>query len=492
MAWKFDLLDGLLYNDTSGTGDVVGPSSSTDNAIVRFDGTTGKLIQNYTSGAPTISDTGAITATQGGSLTGTWSDLGTVTTIDINGGTLDGTVIGGASAAAATVTTLSLNNGITFTAGVAVTSTSYQIIRDADATNQLHFNVPAAAGMEWSTGDTARIILSNTFLDLTAVGIILRANNLQLGNLGFYFGASIDTATYVNPFLAQLQTQTNFAFSICVSATTGYMMILKGGNQGGNYAHATTTNPTLSIYSASTSATSTLEFVDFSHNQTNALSHAGKGGFAYTQNAAASGVPIMLLATGAAHTGMTASTEVIGVNFNLSATKQWATGALATQREFLIQAPTYGFVGASTITTASTFTITGAPIAGTNATITTSLALWVQAGAARLDGNFQASARIVEDGTTTSTGAGAVAITGRIHEITTNGIGNALTLADGAEGQRLTVVYVAEGGGTDTAILTPTNLGNGTAVTFNVVGDVADGLFTNGQWYFWVQGAVIT
>lgn len=29
-----------------GTGDVVGPASSTDNAIVRFDGTTGKLIQN--------------------------------------------------------------------------------------------------------------------------------------------------------------------------------------------------------------------------------------------------------------------------------------------------------------------------------------------------------------------------------------------------------------------------------------------------------------
>ena len=29
-----------------GSGDVVGPGSSTDNAVVRFDGTTGKLIQN--------------------------------------------------------------------------------------------------------------------------------------------------------------------------------------------------------------------------------------------------------------------------------------------------------------------------------------------------------------------------------------------------------------------------------------------------------------
>jgi hypothetical protein len=47
-----------------------------------------------------------ITATGGGSLTGTWSDLGSVTTVDINGGTIDGTTIGGASAGAITGTTI--------------------------------------------------------------------------------------------------------------------------------------------------------------------------------------------------------------------------------------------------------------------------------------------------------------------------------------------------------------------------------------------------
>jgi hypothetical protein len=40
-----------------GTGDVIGPSSSTDNALVRFDSTTGKLIQNSTA---ILSDTGAL------------------------------------------------------------------------------------------------------------------------------------------------------------------------------------------------------------------------------------------------------------------------------------------------------------------------------------------------------------------------------------------------------------------------------------------------
>jgi hypothetical protein len=42
---------------TTGNGDVVGPASATDNAIARFDTTTGKLIQNS---VVTVSDTGAV------------------------------------------------------------------------------------------------------------------------------------------------------------------------------------------------------------------------------------------------------------------------------------------------------------------------------------------------------------------------------------------------------------------------------------------------
>jgi hypothetical protein len=47
------------WSTPSGSGDVVGPASSTDNAIARFDSTTGKLLQNST---VTISDAGAIAA----------------------------------------------------------------------------------------------------------------------------------------------------------------------------------------------------------------------------------------------------------------------------------------------------------------------------------------------------------------------------------------------------------------------------------------------
>lgn len=53
----------------------------------------------------------SITATGGGSLTGTWTDLGSVTTVDINGGTIDGTTIGGSTAAGGTFTTLNATGG---------------------------------------------------------------------------------------------------------------------------------------------------------------------------------------------------------------------------------------------------------------------------------------------------------------------------------------------------------------------------------------------
>jgi hypothetical protein len=84
--------------------------------------------------------------------------------------------------------------------------------------------------------------------------------------------------------------------------------------------------------------------------------------------------------TDAAHTALALSTERHSVLFDLNQTRQWATGALATQRAFRVIQPTIAFVGASTVTTAATVAIGGGPIAGTNASITQSLALWIEAG----------------------------------------------------------------------------------------------------------------
>lgn len=126
-----------------------------------------------------------------------------------------------------------------------------------------------------------------------------------------------------------------------------------------------------------------------------------------------------------------------------------------------------------------------APVASTNVTFTN------QALAADFVGSTRTSGKIIQDGTTTSSGAGAVGITGSIHEITTTGTGDALSLANGTEGQRIVIVYVAEGAGTDTAVITPTSMAGGTTVTFSVIGQRADGVFTAGKWFFIAQGAVI-
>ena len=53
--------DGSQYVEVTGsTGDTIGPSSSTDNAIARYSGTTGKLLQDS---AITIDDSGNLTTT---------------------------------------------------------------------------------------------------------------------------------------------------------------------------------------------------------------------------------------------------------------------------------------------------------------------------------------------------------------------------------------------------------------------------------------------
>lgn len=132
-----------------------------------------------------------------------------------------------------------------------------------------------------------------------------------------------------------------------------------------------------------------------------------------TTNLAArtSGSPSVLTISTPADTTLTASVESISVNLNCSATRQFSTGALTTQRECVIQAPTYAFVGASTITSAATLAITNAPQASTNATITNAYALWVQAGAVRFDGTkagFFGVAPVVKPATT---GTGATGYT---------------------------------------------------------------------------------
>jgi len=92
-----------------------------------------------------------------------------------------------------------------------------------------------------------------------------------------------------------------------------------------------------------------------------------------TPQVATSGAVVGFTFTGSANTGQTASTEINRLLLTTSS-RQWATGAITTQREVYITSPTYSFVGASTITNAYTLYVE-APTAGSNATISSPYAL---------------------------------------------------------------------------------------------------------------------
>jgi hypothetical protein len=107
-----------------------------------------------------------------------------------------------------------------------------------------------------------------------------------------------------------------------------------------------------------------------------------------TQTVATSGSPNAWLLTAAAHTTLAAGAECIDVYYNLNRTVQFAAGAIATQRAVVFTAPTYAFVGASTVTSAATVAIAGAPVQGLNATLTNAYALWIQSGTTNIGGGL--------------------------------------------------------------------------------------------------------
>jgi hypothetical protein len=155
---------GVLSWSSAASGDVYGPASSTDNAIARFDLTTGKIIQNSgvtiddsnnvsgvvqlnaTTVAATTGNITTVNATtvdttnievtslkaKDGTSAGSIADStgivtiasSVLTTTDINGGTIDNTSIGASTPSAGTFTNFSASGTATFTGTGAVKMTA--------------------------------------------------------------------------------------------------------------------------------------------------------------------------------------------------------------------------------------------------------------------------------------------------------------------------------------------------------------------------------
>jgi len=84
--------------------------------------------------------------------------------------------------------------------------------------------------------------------------------------------------------------------------------------------------------------------------------------------------------------------------------------------------------------------------------------------------------------------AGALSISSELSTLVTVGA-IAITLADGVEGQKKTIVMTTDGG---TATLTPASFGNGATIVFADVLDAVQLVFTTGKWYVTsLEGAVV-
>lgn len=98
------------------------------------------------------------------------------------------------------------------------------------------------------------------------------------------------------------------------------------------------------------------------------------------------------------------------------------------------------------------------------------------------------SAPLALTGVQVLTGAGAVDIITPVTRLVTTGA-DALTLADGGQGQMKYIVMDTDGGD---GTLTPSNLTGGSTITFDAVGETASLLFDNDSWTIQsVNGATI-
>lgn len=168
-AGKFLTTDGsnASWGTPAGSGDVVGPSSATDNAIARFDTTTGKLIQNST---VTISDTGDMSGV---------SSLGVANYIDFD---TTPTVTNAVGRLYWDAAQNSLAVGLTANVSSDVGQTLYARVTNAEAVTITKGQVVYAFG---ATGNRMSVKLANNSGDATSAKTIgIAAENITAGSTG--------------------------------------------------------------------------------------------------------------------------------------------------------------------------------------------------------------------------------------------------------------------------------------------------------------------
>ena len=144
-----------VLNGATQDGDLILSAlvNNTLTEFLRLDGSAASI--NFPSGTILDFGSGDVTITHSAN---TLTIAGVATRVDLGAGIFE------------------LNNAIEWDTGVAVVAGEYSIGRDADATNQLHLNVPTGATFELSVNDVAAATLSSNTLGLPVSGSIISFN----------------------------------------------------------------------------------------------------------------------------------------------------------------------------------------------------------------------------------------------------------------------------------------------------------------------------
>jgi hypothetical protein len=179
------------------------------------------------------------------------------------------------------------------------------------------------------------------------------------------------------------------------------------------------------------------------------------------------------LFTGVTLTNPTLVTPTLGVASATSVNKVAIT-APATSATLTI-------ANGKTLTVNNTITFSGTD--ATTMTLPATDATLARTDAAQTFTGTQTFAGAIVGSVQALSGPGAVNVTTLTTAFTSTGTGDALTLADGVAGQLKSIVYVAEAAGADTGVLTPTNFGNGSTITFTAVGNSVLLQFLGTDWW---------
>lgn len=369
-AWQWNSLTtqtALGLSSSSNTSGALLSLSSTSTAVTT---NTGMLNVSY-SGTPSTSGQTTYAIYANNNVVGNTGQVRYGVRGGVSGGTLfagGGTGIGGLFTSSTTGTA---GYGVQGTVSGQLASGAYGVYGSSTASS--------SAGAHGVYG-----ISTGSSLGYGTYGSASNTSGIMYGSYGIATTTLNGGNSYGGRFRAVANTSGSSSFSYGVygeAVTTG-----NGTAYGGYFSTTEVSTNNIAAYFTATGGT----------NNYGIIVANGRTGFGITaptafvhevQPVSTTGSPTALLVAGGAHTTLTASTEATDINLNLARTVQFATGALTTQRAMRIQAPTYGFVGASTITDAYTVAIGGAPVAGTNATITRSWALAVQSGNTQLAGS---------------------------------------------------------------------------------------------------------